>query len=407
MAFDALGLGPKITRAVREAEYTQPTPIQAEAIPVILSGSDVIGVAQTGTGKTAAFVLPMLEKLAAAPRKRHMRALVIAPTRELVLQIEENVRNYSRHVDVKIASIYGGVGEKPQISALKNGVDLVVATPGRLIDLMDQKYVHFEDIEFVVLDEADRMLDMGFLPSIKRIARRLPAQRQTLLFSATISPEIERIAAEFLQSPKVIEIGPRRTPIATVEQLIYEVPASKKVELLIHLLQRDDMLDTVLVFSRTKYGADKIARKLTQARIPTATIHSNRSQGQRLKALEQFKNGNARVLVATDIAARGIDVEGISHVINYDFPPAPEDYVHRIGRTGRANAEGDAISFVTPEDYLTVRKVEKALGSRIPRARMEGYSAPIEQVAPMVPVRASSTPAPARPMGARRRARCW
>ncbi|HVT44720.1 MAG TPA: DEAD/DEAH box helicase [Thermoanaerobaculia bacterium] len=407
MPFASLGLGPKITRAVREAGYTEPTPIQAKAIPAILAGSDVVGVAQTGTGKTAAFVLPMLEKMAGGQRRPHMRALVIAPTRELVVQIEENVRAYGRHVGLHFATIYGGVGERPQIDALRRGVDLVVATPGRLMDLMNQKYVKFDDIEFVVLDEADRMLDMGFLPSIRQIVKALPTQRQTLLFSATLSPEIERIAKDFLREPVTVQIGRRATPAEAVTQVVHEVPKALKTELLIHLLQ-DNALESVLVFSRTKHGADKIARKLVAAGISTGALHANRTQGQRVQALKRFKSGEVRVLVATDIAARGIDVDGISHVVNYDFPPQPEDYVHRIGRTGRAHAVGDAVSFVTPEDYPTLHRLERFLGRGIPRARVEGFAMRTSALAvPVVPVRASATAPRPLAYGPRRRTRPW
>jgi ATP-dependent RNA helicase RhlE len=369
MPFTTLGLGPKITKAIREAGYTEPTPIQTKAIPAILRGGDVIGIAQTGTGKTAAFVLPMLEKLSTSGSRsgrRSMRALVVAPTRELVVQIEENVRKYSRHLVTRAATIYGGVGEGPQIANLRRGVELVIATPGRLIDLMQQGHVKFDDLEYVVLDEADRMLDMGFIPAIRQIIRALPKQRQTLLFSATLSKEIESIAKEFLTEPEIVQIGRRANPAETVAQFVYEVPQSRKLALLTHLLG-DAALDSVLVFSRTKHGADKIARKLEQAGVKTATLHSNRSQNQRIAALRAFKHGEVRVLVATDIAARGIDVEGISHVVNFDFPPQPEDYVHRIGRTGRAKAVGDAISFVTPDDAANLRATEKFIGRGVPR----------------------------------------
>lgn len=371
MPFTTLGLGPKIAKAVESSGYTEPTPIQTKAIPVILQGRDIIGVAQTGTGKTAAFVLPMLEKLSKGERRRSMRALVVAPTRELVVQIEENVRNYARNLNLRFATVYGGVNERPQISALRNGVDLVVATPGRLIDLMGQGHVNFSGIEFVVLDEADRMLDMGFLPQIRQIVRALPAKRQSLLFSATLSKEIEQVTKEFLKDPEIVQIGRRATPAETVTQYVYEVQKPAKVDVLIHLLQ-DKAMDMVLVFSRTKHGADKISRKLIAAKIPSATLHSNRTQNQRIEALKRFKSGEVRVLVATDIAARGIDVDGISHVVNFDFPPQPEDYVHRIGRTGRAHAVGDAISFVSPEEAADLKGLERFLGRGIPRKQVRG-----------------------------------
>jgi ATP-dependent RNA helicase RhlE len=375
MPFRLLGLDANILKAVQEAGYTEPTPIQAAAIPPILAGHDLIGIAQTGTGKTAAFVLPILAKLASlidgGPRRR-IRALVVAPTRELVVQIEENVRAYARHLPLRMATVYGGVGERPQIDALRSGVDLVVATPGRLLDLMQQGHADFSGLQFLVLDEADRMLDMGFLPSIRQVVRALPQKRQTLLFSASLSREIEGLTHEFQRAPKTIQIGRRANPAETVTQFVYEVPKHLKPALLAHLL-RDPKLDMVLVFSRMKHGADRIARKLEMSGIKTATLHSNRSQNQRLKALKDFKSGAARVLVATDIAARGIDVDGISHVVNYDFPMHPEDYVHRIGRTGRAHAVGDAISFVTAEDRDELRALERFIGRGIVRKRAEGF----------------------------------
>ena len=376
MPFATLGLGSKLAQALKEKGYVEPTPIQAKAIPTILAGRDVIGVAQTGTGKTAAFVLPLLEKMAATPPQRTMRVLVIAPTRELVAQIEENVRAYGRHLPLRYATIFGGVGEGPQIQALRRGVDLVVATPGRLIDLMEQRHVDFSALQVLVLDEADRMLDMGFLPAIRRIVAKTPAARQTLLFSATMSKEIEGVAKDVLKNPVLVEIGARSTPAEAVTQYVVEVSPAGKVPALIHLL-KDAALESVLVFSRTKHGADRIARKLSAAGLSTATLHSNRTQGQRLQALRRFKSGDVRVLIATDIAARGIDVDGISHVINFDFPPQPEDYVHRIGRTGRAQAIGDAISFATHEDADSVKRLERFLGRGIARKKLEGYVAAV------------------------------
>jgi len=373
MPFRTLNLSPQILQAVSNAGYTAPTPIQSAAIPRILGGRDLIGIAQTGTGKTAAFVLPILELLARKPANvRGPRALVVAPTRELAAQIEEHVRLLGKTMRIRCATIFGGVGETPQIEAVRRGVDIIVATPGRLLDLMGAGHVSLRDVEFAVLDEADRMLDMGFLPQIRRVVKALPKDRQTLLFSATLSPDIERITGEFLRNPETVEIGRRATAAETVEQALYPVPKSRKIDLLLHLL-RDESLDSVLIFSRTKHGADKIARKLKQAGVNAATIHSNRSQSQRIHALDAFKRGHARVLVATDIASRGIDVEGISHVVNFDFPMHPEDYVHRIGRTGRAAATGDAVSFVTPEDEEYVRLVEKMVRKTIQRRRVEGF----------------------------------
>ena len=374
MSFRALNLSPKILQAVDDAGYTEPTPIQVAAIPHILAGDDVIGIAQTGTGKTAAFVWPILMKLAASMHngQKRTRALVVAPTRELVVQIEENSLAYAKHVPLRMATVYGGVSERPQIAALRSGVDLVVATPGRLIDLMDQRVANLSGIEFLVLDEADRMLDMGFLPPIRRIVKALPQKRQTLMFSASLSREIEKLTHEFQRSPKVIEIGRRANPAETVTQFVYEVRPHLKAGLLLHLLS-DPKFDMVLVFTRTKRGADKLARRLESSGIKTGTIHSNRSQNQRLRALKDFKSGAVRVLVATDIAARGIDVDGISHVVNYDFPMQSEDYVHRIGRTGRAHAVGDAISFITPEDQGPLRSLERFIGRGIVRKKAEGF----------------------------------
>jgi ATP-dependent RNA helicase RhlE len=376
MPFRTLGLHANILKAVQEAGYTEPTPIQAAAIPQILAGQDVIGIAQTGTGKTAAFVLPILTRLAeggSETNRRCVRALVVAPTRELAAQIEENVRAYGKHLSLRTATVFGGVSERPQIDALRSGVDLVVATPGRLLDLMGQRFVDFSRLSFLVLDEADRMLDMGFLPDIRRIVKAMPQKRQTLLFSASLSQEIERVTREFLHAPKTVQIGRRANPAETVTQLVYEVPKHLKSALLVHLL-RNSELNMVLVFSRMKHGADRLARQLESHGVKTATLHSNRSQNQRLRALKDFKSGAVRVLVATDIAARGIDVDDISHVVNYDFPMHPEDYVHRIGRTGRAHAVGDAISFVTPEDHSELRSVERFIGRGIVRKRAEGFN---------------------------------
>jgi ATP-dependent RNA helicase RhlE len=376
MPFRSLGLDAKILSAVQEAGYTEPTPIQTAAIPPIIAGHDLIGIAQTGTGKTAAFTLPILTKLATLPlsgQRRGTRVLVLAPTRELVVQIQDNVRAYAKHLSVSVATVFGGVGEQPQIKALRSGTDIVIACPGRLLDLMGQRAADFSGLTHLVLDEADRMLDMGFLPSIRKIINALPKARQTLMFSATLSKEIEGLTHEFQRAPKIIQIGRRSNPAETVAQFVYEVPKHLKSALLIHLLQ-DPSMNMVLVFSRMKHGADRIARHLESKGIRTATLHSNRSQSQRLRALKDFKSGAVRVLVATDIAARGIDVDGISHVVNYDFPMHSEDYVHRIGRTGRAQAVGDAISFVTHEDTAELRSLERFIGRGIVRKRAEGFN---------------------------------
>jgi len=398
MPFAALGLGPNITKALLEQGYTEPTPIQTKAVPLILTGKDVIGVAQTGTGKTAAFVLPLLQRLSSEPRRSTgVRALIVAPTRELVVQIDENIRQYARHLDISCATIYGGVGERPQIAALRRGVDIVVATPGRLLDLMQQRHVDFRQVSTVVLDEADRMLDMGFLPGIRKIVAALPASRQTLLFSATLSKEIETVSKAFLKDPATAQIGARSTAAEAVTQVVIEVAPARKIDTLVHLLL-DAKLEMVLVFSRTKHGADKVAKKLEASGVRTATLHSNRTQGQRLQALARFRSGEVRVLVATDIAARGIDVDGISHVVNFDFPPQPEDYVHRIGRTGRAAAIGDAVSFVTPDDRDNLRKLERFLGRGLTRHTIEGVVAVLPAGPPST--RPQSRPGQGRPRAA-------
>lgn len=373
MSFTSLGLSPRTLRAVEGAGFITPTPIQQQSIPICLRGADLIGIAQTGTGKTAAFALPILERLSAGKSQRAPRALILAPTRELAAQISEAFTMFSRGGHLRTTTIYGGVGERPQIASLRRGTDILVATPGRLIDLASQREVDFSMIEVLVLDEADRMLDMGFLPQIRRIITQIPVDRQTLMFSATISREIEVMTRDFQRKPERIEIGVRNNPAETVSHMLYPVAKSRKIDLLLHLL-RDTSLESVLVFSRTKHGADKIARKIGHAGIRVERIHSNRSQSQRMSALEAFRSGRSKVLVATDIAARGIDVEGISHVINFDFPPAPEDYVHRIGRTGRAEMSGSALSFVTSEDHAAVRALEKLIRKSLERNSIERFS---------------------------------
>ena len=375
MPFRTLGLDARILQAITDAGYTEPTPIQAAAIPQVLANHDLIGIAQTGTGKTAAFTLPILHHLAQIVGQGPMRGikcLILAPTRELVVQIEENVKAYAKHVPLRVCTIYGGVSERPQIQNLRNGADIVIATPGRLIDLMQQRHANFNSLEFLVLDEADRMLDMGFLPPIRQIVKAMPKKRQTLLFSATLSKEIEALTHEFQHKPKIVQIGKRSNPAESVAQFVYEVPKHLKQPLLLHLLVNPEM-NMVLVFTKMKHGADRIARYLERYGVKTATLHSNRSQNQRLRALQDFKSGAVRVLVATDIAARGIDVDGISHVVNYDFPMHAEDYVHRIGRTGRAQAIGDAISFVSSEDQGPLRSLERFIGRGIVRKRAEGF----------------------------------
>ncbi|MSR66910.1 MAG: DEAD/DEAH box helicase [Pedosphaera sp.] len=399
MPFSSLGLHPKVLQSVQDAGYTEPTPIQVAAIPEVIAGHDLIGIAQTGTGKTAAFTLPILTKLSETignDSSRGTKVLVLAPTRELALQIAENIQVYGKNLPFRVATIYGGVGERPQIEALRSGTQIIIACPGRLLDLMGRGFANFSGLKHLVLDEADRMLDMGFIPSIRQIIRLLPRQRQTLLFSASLSKEIERLTHEFQRTPKLVQIGRRADPAQTVTQLVYEVPIHLKPALLLHLL-RDSSMNMVLVFSRMKHGADRIARSLEQKGIATATLHSNRSQSQRLRALKDFKSGVVRVLVATDIAARGIDVDGITHVVNYDFPMHPEDYVHRIGRTGRANAIGDAISFVTPENHSDLRALERFIGRGIVRKKAEGFN----YATPTTPKAYSSAP-PQRPHSAPR-----
>lgn len=372
MSFNTLGLTPRTLRAVERAGFEQPTPIQQQAIPVVMAGRDLIGIAQTGTGKTAAFALPIIERLSTGRNLRTPRALIVAPTRELAAQIAETFSTFSVGGHLRTTTIFGGVGERPQIASLRRGTDILVATPGRLLDLAQQREIDFSTIEVLVLDEADRMLDMGFLPQIRRIIKQIPTNRQTMMFSATLSPEIEAMTKEYQRSPERIQIGVRNNPAVTVSQTLYPVAKSRKIDLLLHLLQ-DSNLESVLIFSRTKHGADKIARKIEGAGINAERIHSNRSQNQRTSALESFRSGKSRVLVATDIAARGIDVEGISHVINFDFPPAPEDYIHRIGRTGRAEASGSAYSFVTSEDHASVRALEKVIKRTLDRQAIERF----------------------------------
>jgi ATP-dependent RNA helicase RhlE len=376
-SFADLGLDPLLLQAVNDAGYVQPSPIQAQCIPAIVQAEDLIGIAQTGTGKTAAFVLPILHhliKLQGMGQLRGIKALVVAPTRELVLQIQENAQAYARHTSLKVVSLYGGVSERPQIEALKRGADLVVATPGRLLDLMKQGHGRWHQLEFLVLDEADRMLDMGFLPDVRRIVTALPKKRQTLLFSATMSKEIENVTREFLQRPKLIQIGQRSNPAQTVRQSIYEVPKHLRNALLLHLLvDPEQKLKNALVFTKMKHGADRVVTFLLKYGVKAAVFHSDRSQNQRQRALGSFKTGEIQVLVATDIASRGIDVDGISHVFNYDFPLSQEDYVHRIGRTGRAGAEGHAISFILPDEKAGLAALERKIGKSLPRVKATGF----------------------------------
>ena len=371
MSFESLGLAPEIIRAVKAKNYQTPTPIQARAIPAILAGTDVIGSAQTGTGKTAGFTLPILHRLRSG-KSPSLRVLVIVPTRELAHQVSDSIRTYGRYLPLRTAVVYGGVGYGPQIDALRRGIDILVATPGRLLDHLRQRHVNFKNLEVLVIDEADRMLDMGFIPDVRTIIQHLPAKRQTLFFSATIPPEIQRLAGDILKEPTVIEIARHGTPANNIRQIVYPTDVNKKRDLLLHLIEKEHM-HQVLVFTRTKHRADHLVGQLERAGKRVAAIHGNKSQAARTKALEGFRRGSVQVLVATNIAARGLDVKGISHVVNYELPDVPEDYVHRIGRTARAAASGNAISLVAPNERESLRNIERLIGTKIPQERIEGF----------------------------------
>ena len=370
MPFSKLGLSPKALEGVRASGYTDPTPIQLRAIPIVMSGRDLIGSAQTGTGKTAAFALPIISRLA---QHGALRALVLEPTRELAAQVETAIHDYARFTNLSTTVVYGGTGYGRQDQALRQGVDILVATPGRLLDQMQRGLARLNQIEILVLDEADRMLDMGFLPDVRRIVERCPRARQTMLFSATIPPEIEQLCKWAMRDPETVEIGQRRSPAETVTHALYPVAVDQKQELLEELLRRPDY-DQVLIFCRTKHGADRVARKLHHEGHAVAVLHSNRTQRERELALNGFRNGRYEVMVATDIAARGIDVQQISHVINFDVPHHPEDYVHRIGRTGRALSVGDAFTIMTAEDLQEVAAIERFISQKIPRVKLEGFA---------------------------------
>lgn len=369
-SFESLGLAPEILHAVRDAGYEYPTPIQAAAIPVAMEGRDLMGLAQTGTGKTAAFTLPIANQLLHGPART--RALVLVPTRELAVQVDESFRKYSKYAGIEVAAVYGGVALEPQSQALRDGVDVVVATPGRLIDHLERQNVDFTDLEVLVLDEADRMLDMGFAPQINRIVSQIPKYRQTLLFSATMPPEVEALARKYLRKPQVVQVGRRSMAASTISHAVYPVPRARKTQLLTELLAREGM-DSVLVFTRTKHGADRVVRDLTAAGIQAVALHGDKTQRERTQALDDFKAGAMRVLVATDVAQRGLDISGITHVINFDVPQEPEDYVHRIGRTGRAAASGDAYTFMSADEISMVRTIERVIGQEIPRISVPGY----------------------------------
>ncbi len=369
--FEELPLHPSLRAGAREMGYLAATPIQSRAIPEAVLGRDLVATAQTGTGKTAAFLLPILERTLDLPPGK-IYALILTPTRELALQAEEFLRRLGRYTHRKGVAVYGGVGLEPQIQAVRGGVEIVVATPGRLLDLMERGHLDWSALKILVLDEADRMLDMGFLPDVRRVLRELPRERQTMLFSATMPPEVVDLAREFLRQPKMVHVDPTVVAAVGVSHLGLPVPGHLKAELLRELLL-DETMTSVLVFARTKHRANRLAQQLGRWSVPVAVIHGNRSQSQRVKALEGFRGGSHRVLVATDIAARGIDVEGVSHVVNFDVPHEPEVYIHRVGRTARAQRRGDAFSLVAPEEEADFARIEKLLGVAIPRARIPGF----------------------------------
>lgn len=370
MNFNHFDLDPRLMAGIRRLGYTEATPVQNAALPVALAGGDLIATAQTGTGKTAVFVLPILQKLLSGPRNR-TRALIVTPTRELAEQIHESIHDLGTGTRIRSATVYGGVSPAPQVRALRDGVEIIVACPGRLLDHIGQGNARLDGIEILILDEADRMLDMGFLPDVKRILKHIPARRQTMLFSATFPPDIEQLASRTLQDPRRIAVGISR-PAHTVTHALYPVSQHIKTALLLELLKRTDA-GSVLVFTRTKHRAEKLARQITQAGFRATSLHGDRSQGQRQAALAGFKNGHFQVMVATDIAARGLDVENISHVINFDMPATSDDYIHRIGRTGRAERTGDALTLVTPDDREMIRSLEKIMGAPLARRTLEGF----------------------------------
>ncbi len=391
-SFDQLDLIEPIRKALQTEGYTTPTPIQAQAIPYLLEGRDLLGCAQTGTGKTAAFAIPLIQRMvnsgitetvSSNPRgsRRPIRALVLTPTRELAIQIEESFRAYGRHTVLKYTVIFGGVGQKPQTDALRSGVDILIATPGRLLDLMSQGYVHLKDLQYFVLDEADRMLDMGFIHDVRKVIAAIPPKRQTLFFSATMPPEIQRLSSSILTNPVKVEVTPESTTAETVQQQVYFVDKPKKADLLVHLMKQMDIRQ-VLVFTRTKHGADKLARILVKSGITADAIHGNKAQNYRQRALSNFKDKKVRALVATDIAARGIDIDMLGHVVNHDIPNVPESYVHRIGRTGRAGASGLAISLCDQEELEYLRDIQKLIKRTVPV--VEEHPFPMQGGTPVV-----------------------
>ena len=374
MSFFSLGLAPEILKAIDQQGYSEPSPIQLNAIPEILNGRDVLASAQTGTGKTAGFTLPIIHQLIQMPsvKRRPIKALIITPTRELAAQILKNVRDYSAHTNLRAAVIFGGVKQNAQVNTIRQGVDILIATPGRLLDLSQQRLVDLRQVDVLVLDEADRMLDMGFLKDIRRIINMLPKDRQNLLFSATFSKEIKALAKTFLNDPVQIEVTPENTAVEVIAQKAIRVDRSQKYNLLFQLIQ-DEKWGQALIFTRTKHGANRLAEKLNKKGYKSSAIHGNKSQNQRTKALEGFKKGKVSILVATDIAARGLDIPLLPHVINFELPNVPEDYVHRIGRTGRAGAEGEAVSLVDIEEVAYLKRIEKLIGEKIDTIEVEGF----------------------------------
>lgn len=374
MSFDSLDLNKQIKKAVKEQGYDKPSPIQEKAIPLVLEGHDLMAAAQTGTGKTAGFVLPILHNLnKGKPAKANQaRVLILTPTRELAAQIYDNAVLYGKHLPLKSNVVFGGVKINPQMQKLRGGTDILVATPGRLLDLHNQNAIRFKHLEVLVLDEADRMLDMGFIHDIKRILKVLPKQRQTLMFSATFSADIRKLAKQFLHNPEEVSVTPNNSTAKTVSQLVHPVDKSNKAALLKHLIKSNSW-EQVLVFVRTKHGANKLTKQLCSANINAAAIHGNKSQGARTKALAQFKSGEIHALVATDIAARGIDIDELPHVVNYDLPNVPEDYVHRIGRTGRAGSSGEAVSLVCADEFKLLRDIERLIGKAVQREIIDGF----------------------------------
>jgi ATP-dependent RNA helicase RhlE len=377
MSFSDLGLMPELLRAVADKGYDSPSPIQLQAIPAVLAGRDVLAGAQTGTGKTAGFVLPILQRLAAGAQQRAPRTLILTPTRELAAQVAQSVRDYGKHLPLRVVVVFGGVGINPQITALRSGCDILVATPGRLLDLAQQNAANLGSVETLVLDEADRMLDMGFIHDIKRVIKMLPPRRQNLLFSATYSDDIRTLAERLLRDPLSIQVAPRNAPIELVEQRAYRVPKEQKRHLLVHLIQ-EGQWSQVLIFTRTKHGANRLTQQLEGAGVRAAAIHGNKSQAARVKALDMFKRSQITALVATEVAARGLDIKELPFVVNYELPNVPEDYVHRIGRTGRAGALGQAVSLVSPDETGLLRDIERVLKRSVPFAETPAFKMIVE-----------------------------